>query len=258
MLLTLLEKMIDRFYAVLPRAQPKPDQIDAAHLIAHRGAHDLSQGIIENTLSAFRVAEKAGCWGIELDVHATADQVLVVNHDSSLQRLWGHNLLIEDLNFADLRAKVPEIPTLAEVIAEFGQRLHLFIELKKIVSDEEVLVHELHGLEAGEDYHLIMLDAAIAHSLSQFPKQALLLVASYNNTAKLCQLSLKEHYAGVLGHYLLLTTQLVNGLKSKKQQIGVGFVDSKYSLYRELTRGIQWIFTNRAVQVSACLKSLTK
>ncbi|MGC1183032.1 glycerophosphodiester phosphodiesterase [Legionella sp.] len=256
MFFALLEKMIDRYFALIPRGTPNPDQVHAARLIAHRGAHDNVHGVIENTLPAFRLAEKSGCWGIELDVHITADQVLVVNHDSSLKRLWGHDLIIANLNFSDLRAQVPEIPTLAEVVAEFGQRLHLFIELKQPLQDEECLLQILHKLRAKEDYHLLTIDASIVQALSKFPKHALLLVASHNNVRNFCDLSLKEHYGGVLGHYLLLTTKLATRLKAGKQVVGVGFVDSKYSLYRELNKGMHWIFTNRAEQVSLYLQSL--
>ncbi|WP_040534587.1 glycerophosphodiester phosphodiesterase [Legionella drancourtii] len=256
MLLSFLEKMMDTYFALIPRCQPGRELVQAAHVIAHRGAHDHAHGILENTLAAFRAAEQCGCWGIELDVQVTADQVLVVNHDLTLTRLWGHKQLISQLTFAQLRAQVPAIPTLAEVVAEFGQRLHLFIELKKPFQHEDVLVQVLHQLRAGDDYHLLTLDAPIFDTLVQVPKHALLLVAAHNNVAEFCKLSLKEHYAGVLGHYLLLTTKLARCLKAGQQLVGVGFVDSKYSLYRELNRGISWIFTNRAVRVSPYLQSL--
>lgn len=47
-------------------------------IIAHRGA---SRDRLENTLSAFRAALDQGADGIELDVHATRDGVVVVHHD---------------------------------------------------------------------------------------------------------------------------------------------------------------------------------
>ena len=94
------------------------------------------------------------------------------------------------------------------------------------------------------------------HSLSLFPKHALLLVAVHNNVTKFCTLSVQEHYGGILGHYLLITNKSLNKLKAAKQLVGVGFVNSKYSLYRELNRKISYIFTNQAVKVSVYLDSL--
>jgi glycerophosphoryl diester phosphodiesterase len=50
-------------------------------IIGHRGAAGLAP---ENTLAAFRRACALGVTGIELDVHLSADSVLVVHHDYTL------------------------------------------------------------------------------------------------------------------------------------------------------------------------------
>ena len=46
---------------------------------AHRGLHDNEHGIPENSMAAFQRAVDKG-YGIELDVHLTADNQLVVFH----------------------------------------------------------------------------------------------------------------------------------------------------------------------------------
>ena len=61
-------------------------------IIGHRGAAGLAP---ENTLAAFRRACAIGVDGIELDVHLTADGVLVVHHDYAL-----HPDLTRDANGA--------------------------------------------------------------------------------------------------------------------------------------------------------------
>lgn len=255
-LFRLAEKIINGFFASVPRSKPNSDQIDKTLLIAHRGAHNLAQGIIENTLDAFRLAQKVGCWGIEFDVHATADNILVVNHDPTLNRLWGHDAAIALLSFGELRALEPGIPSLEEVVSEYGGTVHLFIELKAPFQDEYALVQSLQGLSPGKDYHLLALEASTFSQLSQFPKEALLLVAVHNNSQEFCDLSLKENYGGVMGSYLLLTNKKIRKLNEANQAYGVGFVDSKYSLYREMNRGVHWIFTNSAVPVSHYLHQL--
>lgn len=256
MLITQVEKMIDTGFALMPRFKPSAALAEGTCLVAHRGAHDNKHGIIENTMTAFRRAQQAGCWGIELDVHLTADEVLVVNHDPSLLRLWGHNVGIANLNFADLRILAPEIPSLIEVVAEFGQKMHLFIELKTSLPNDAILLQCLQGLYAIKDYHILTLDAAIFQSLSAFHPQALLLVAVHNNVRELGHLSLSQPYGGLLGHYLLMTNNLLSRLSKENQLAGVGFVDSKYSLYREINRGVSLIFTNNALPMSSYLKSL--
>ena len=53
---------------------------------AHRGLFDNLWGIPENSLPAFKAAVTKG-YAIELDVHLTADNELVVHHDDSLYRM---------------------------------------------------------------------------------------------------------------------------------------------------------------------------
>ena len=57
-----------------------------ARPIAHRGLHDASAGVIENTASAFAAAI-AGGYGIETDLQISADGEAMVHHDDALGRL---------------------------------------------------------------------------------------------------------------------------------------------------------------------------
>jgi glycerophosphoryl diester phosphodiesterase len=57
-----------------------------------------------STLFAIRGALAAGASGIELDVHATADGVLVVCHDTTVDRTTDGTGAIADLTLAELRA----------------------------------------------------------------------------------------------------------------------------------------------------------
>ncbi|KTD11889.1 glycerophosphoryl diester phosphodiesterase [Legionella gratiana] len=258
MLLNLLGKTIDGYFSFIPRNKPSQELMHSVRLIAHRGAHNHSQGIIENTIPAFDLAKELGCWGIEFDVHSTADHVLVINHDATLKRLWGHNQEIAKMSFNELHALAPKIPTLEEVIAAYGKSMHLFIELKTPLRDAAILANQLRELSAGEDYHLLTLNSAIFSSLTQFPKESLLLVAIHNNVQEFCNLCINENYGGVLGHYLLMHKKVINQLRAAQKIVGVGMVDSKYSLYRELNRGINWLFTDRAAEMSLYLQSMMK
>nr|WP_284498295.1 glycerophosphodiester phosphodiesterase family protein [Legionella maioricensis] len=251
-----MEKIVDGYFAALPRRKPYPENFNNARLIAHRGAHNNREGIFENTCEAFRLAKKAGCWGIELDVHATADNILVVNHDPTLNRLWGQDIPIAHLTFSALRSLVPAIPSLVDVVAEFGGQMHLFIELKTPLQDEDVLVQALQSLTPCKDYHLLSLDPGIFSSLAQFPPKSLLLVAVHNNVKAFCDLSIKNNYGGVMGNYLLLTNKRLQQLNAAHQFSGVGFVNSKNSLFRELNRDVKWLFTNQALVVGHYLHQL--
>ena len=60
------------------------DQFHRNKVIAHRGAFK-NTGASENSIAALQHAIKMGCQGSEFDVHMSADSVLVVNHDPSIQ-----------------------------------------------------------------------------------------------------------------------------------------------------------------------------
>lgn len=252
----ILEKTIDACFACIPRKKPNANAISQARLVAHRGAHDAFQNIAENTDAAFQRALDLGLWGIEFDVHATADNVLVVNHDPDLRRIWGHDVTIAKTPYQIIHEMVPDVPTLDEVVKRYGKRLHLFVELKSPFTAFQSLYQSLSTLSPTQDYHLLSLDEALFEQESLFPKEALLLVPTQSNTKRFVQISLEEGYGGVLGHYLLMRSDMVKRLKTAQQMVGVGFVDSKYSLYRELNRDIHYLFTNRAESISTHLKAL--
>ncbi|MBQ4367793.1 MAG: hypothetical protein II786_06900 [Muribaculaceae bacterium] len=62
-------------------------------IVGHRG----SMWGVENTRAAFVNGARAGAWGLECDIHTTADGTFVVCHDSNTKRIGG----TED-NFASL------------------------------------------------------------------------------------------------------------------------------------------------------------
>ena len=97
--------------------------------IAHRGMPRQER---ENTLPSFAAALAAGAQGIELDVHATADGVVVVHHDPVTRA--GLEIAAtrgSDLNPADgPAAEATAIPTLATVCDLVAKRADLFVEIK--------------------------------------------------------------------------------------------------------------------------------
>ena len=69
--------------------------------IAHRGLHNASRGVIENSLPAFWAAARAG-YPAELDVRLLADGEVVVFHDQNLDRLTNESGAIASRTSRDL------------------------------------------------------------------------------------------------------------------------------------------------------------
>ncbi len=95
-------------------------------IVAHRGA---SRERPENTLAAFHRAVELGADAAELDVHRTADGVLVVHHDPQVAGLGPIREVHWDV-LADARVRGEPIPTLAAVFDAVGGALRLYCELK--------------------------------------------------------------------------------------------------------------------------------
>ena len=80
-------------------------------VLAHRGANRQAP---ENTLAAFAAARAANADGVELDVRRTADDVLVVHHDASIEGFG----VIRARTHAELGALHPHVPTLHAALEE--------------------------------------------------------------------------------------------------------------------------------------------
>lgn len=102
--------------------------------IAHRGLHDLANGVPENSPAAFRAAISHG-YGIELDLQLSADGQAMVFHDETLDRLTEESGLVnartaDALATIQLKGGADRIPTLAEVLKLVDGAVPLLIEIK--------------------------------------------------------------------------------------------------------------------------------
>ena len=118
-------------------------------MVAHRGCSGLER---ENTHAAFVAAGNRSYWGIETDIHRTADGHFVVIHDGDTKRVAGDHVVVEETTLETLRRITlrnkysdqkdrPDLclPTLAEYIAicKYYEK-HAVLELKSDFSEEEI------------------------------------------------------------------------------------------------------------------------
>jgi len=105
-----------------------------ARPIAHRGLHDASAGVIENTATAFSAAIASG-YGIETDLQISADGEAMVHHDDALGRLTDGSGRLADMSAAEIKAVrfkagTDRILTLGELCELVAGRAPLLLELK--------------------------------------------------------------------------------------------------------------------------------
>ncbi|MFJ7200126.1 MULTISPECIES: glycerophosphodiester phosphodiesterase [unclassified Streptomyces] len=87
--------------------------------VAHRGD---PYRVRENTLPSIRSALGRGADAVEIDVRVTLDGVPVLLHDSTLKRLWGHDVRLDRLTGQELTELTRGgVPTLREALLAAGE-----------------------------------------------------------------------------------------------------------------------------------------
>lgn len=117
--------------------------------ISHRGSRAAHA---ENTIGAVLAAAAEGAEGVEIDVHATSDGVIVVHHDffprGSVPDRRLASRPIADLTFAEVQqfdlGGGERIPSLADLLKALGGRARLYVEIKGRGCDD-ALVDVLRG-----------------------------------------------------------------------------------------------------------------
>ena len=256
---TLLQILADILYAGIPRSRPSLIALQNCKIVSHRGEHD-NKSVMENTFAAFdRVVDK-GIWGIELDVRWTSDLQPVVIHDPDCRRVFGKSMQINRVTLDELQAEIPSIPGLGQVIQRYAGKAHMMVELKQQrftdpTSQRECLKKLFSILSPAQDFHILALSQQLFDLVNFLPASALPPVVEFN-TADFSNTALQNNYAGISGQYLMITKNLIRKHAMLNQKAGTGFVSSRYCFYRELNRGVEWIFTNHALRMLAIRQEL--
>ncbi len=243
---------IDWIYARLPRRRPSRDRLEHCRIVSHRGEHD-GRTVRENTLPAFDAAVAQGVWGIEFDIRWTRDLEPVVIHDGDLRRVFGRPEVIAHCTREELLGVCPQVPTLREAIARYGGQTHLMVEIKQERYPEpnrqnRILGDLFSGLQPGRDFHILVLDPEMFRLAAFAPANAFLPVAQLN-ISKFSRMAIREGFAGVAGHYVMMGAGTIDRHHAAGQGAGTGYIRSRNVLWREVSRGVDWIFSNHAGQV---------
>ena len=117
-------------------------------VIAHRGLSGIE---VENTCSAFVAAGNRSYYGVETDIHRTADGKFVVGHDDNLKRIAGEEIYLEKTSLKVLQSVVLydkdgtkgredlrpcTLENYLSIVKKYEK--HAILELKSEFTDEEI------------------------------------------------------------------------------------------------------------------------
>jgi glycerophosphoryl diester phosphodiesterase len=143
-------------------------------VVAHRGAPTVAP---EHTIPAYEAALQAGADALELDVHLSADDQLVVIHDGTLERTTNGTGSVREHTLQQLKRldsgrwfgrpfRGQRIQTVSEVLERFRDRAGFVVELKagsdfypgieeRLVTLLQIYPVEETTLVTSRDYHAL-------------------------------------------------------------------------------------------------------
>jgi glycerophosphoryl diester phosphodiesterase len=226
-------------------------------VIAHRGASAYRP---QNTMPAFELAIAQRADMIETDLHRTRDGAVVITHDEGLAGLGGAGE-IADASLADVRAldagAGERVPTLEEILDDFGPRISFNLELKRALErDYEGL--EAQALDAVRSRTLLprtlwssFYDSVLARLHEQEPTARLGLLISARYPVRIFERARAIGAEAIHPEVSLVDADLVKEAHTERLAVHVFTVDDEAEMGRLLDLGVDGIFTNRPDRMRA-------
>lgn len=231
-------------------------------IIAHRGASYLAP---ENTMASVMLGWEQGA-NVEVDVHLSKDNRIVVIHDASTKRTAGVDLKVSQTMSDELRKldvgsfKADEfareqIPFLADIIKAIPPKRKLYVEIK---CGQEILpfLRELI-VESGKMSQIVIIGFDLetmtaSRQLIDVPTYWLKGTAKQKKTlrwiphdAKLVQTVEERGLDGLDVHYAGVTEEFARAVKAAGKKLYVWTVDHPKQAMRLVELGVDGITTNR-------------
>lgn len=224
-------------------------------MIAHRGLSGLEK---ENTNAAFVAAGNRSYFGIETDVHRTADGHFVLFHDDCTQRVGIDSMVVENTTYQtltslqltdidDTRGRrdlvIPDLADYIKICKKYEKTCVL--ELKNQFSSEDIvkIVSIINGLGYLENVIFISFVLSNLQVLrSMLPTQRIqYLVNEYDeNTLKL----LKENKLDLDIKYSALTPEIIAEVHNAGFEVNCWTVNDPEHAKLLIDAGVDYITTN--------------
>ena len=232
-------------------------------VIAHRGASAYEP---ENTLRAFALAIEQGAQMIELDLHATRDEQVVVIHDFTLDHTTNLTGPVNQLTLAEIKkadaGKGERVPTLDETLDLTLGKARLYLEIKDPRAAAETL-RIIRLRRCQDDVMLASFDLALMQELGEQVRDielGLILGSETFHPAVRWReafpwRSLRHiNYQVLCMQVLLCYGYLARQIKASGKKLYVWTADEDAQFARMIARGVDGIVTNKPDRLIAYLK----
>ena len=226
-------------------------------MVAHRGASALER---ENTTAAFVAAGNRSYFGIETDVHRTADGQLVIIHDNSTGRVCAQDLPVEQSTLAELRALTLtdnhgldtrgdlRLPTLEEYISVCKKYNKIAVLELKDRMDEQTVLQVMQVLEdMGYTASTVVISFDLDNLLTvrrHFPWQHMQYLTGDINDIPALVKTLTENRLGLDIYHGAYTPELAHAMHENGIEVNVWTVDTPEDAARVIALGVDYITTN--------------
>ena len=210
-------------------------------IIAHRG---FSGRYLENTLAAVRGALELGVDFVEIDVHETRDDGLVVFHDYRLKRICGVRGKVRDATLSAIKRLNPQVPTLAEVLRLCRGRARVLIEIKRADPRQVAALIKKLGME--REVIVFSLSVPRVKAFAEAAPQ----VARFGLIARNLRFSLHAlrstlHVSGVgLSRRLVTSPRVVEAIHRRGWKLFVWTVNRESEMEKLARWGVDGLITN--------------
>ena len=243
-------------FFLFPTALAAGKEEKAPLAVAHRG---YSADAPENTLASIRRAGEEKYYGCEFDIHPTKDDVWVVMHDDTVDRMTNGSGKISDLSLDEIKAlkinagnniesypdeKVPTLEQALFVCAEYG--LHPVIEIKNGDENElKELVSVLEKAELQNGYTIISFVWEVLKPIRELLPQAELWMLANEVKDVHINFCLENKIDGISFNYKKNTVFSIGKIRSAGLKMIAWTVDGVFAA-RSLSRlGVSAVTTNR-------------
>ena len=224
-------------------------------MIAHRGVSGLEK---ENTAAAFVAAGNRSYFGVETDVHCTADGKFIVIHDDTTTRVTGVERVVEETDFDTLRAmRLLDVdgvntrgdlcmPTLEEYIGICKKYEKVAVlELKNPMPENSVfdIVDVINKMEYLDKTVFISFDFDnLVYVRKRSPEQKVQFLFKEFSDDVIERV--KKHGFDVDVRYTALTREIIEALHADGIEVNCWTVNEKEDAERLISWGIDYITTN--------------